>query len=293
MVEPTRGGWPVKKGLNYWSFPGGLDGTKDFAEAVKEAKGLGYEGVEVCLFPEGPLSLDMSEGDVGKLRKLLDGAGLQAASVTCGALWDNQLTSSDPEKRKAGKHIVTRCLEVANQLGATGILVVPGSVETFFMPEGEIVQYDVAVQRVEEAVKELAPVAEKNKAAIGIENVWNKMFLSPLEARDFVDRIGSEYVGWFFDVGNIMLMGFPEQWIRILGKRIKKVHVKDFRRAVGTIEGFVDLLEGDIDWPEVMKALKEVGYDDFLIAEMIPYYAHAPETRLANTSLALDKIMAM
>jgi len=283
----------VKKGINYWSFPGGLEGKKDFAAAVKEAKKLGYEGIEVCLFPDGPLSLDMSDADVAKLGKTLDGAGLQAASVTCGALWDNQLTSSDAAKRAEGKRIVTRCLEVAGKLGATGILVVPGSVETFFMPEGEIVQYDVAVQRVEEAAKELAPVAEKNKAAIGIENVWNKMFMSPLEARDVVDRVGSEYVGWFFDVGNILAMGFPEQWIRILGKRIKKVHVKDYRRAVGTIEGFVDLLEGDVNWPEVMKALKEVGYDDFLIAEMIPHYTHAPETRLANTSLALDKILAM
>ncbi len=283
----------MKKGINYWSFPGGLEGKKDFAAAVKEAKKLGYEGIEVCLFPDGPLSLDMGDADVAKLGKTLDAAGLQAASVTCGALWDNQLTSSDAAKRAEGKRIVTRCLEVAGKLGATGILVVPGSVETFFMPEGEIVQYDVAVQRIEEAAKELAPVAEKNKAAIGIENVWNKVFMSPLEARDFVDRVGSEYVGWFFDVGNILAMGFPEQWIRILGKRIKKVHVKDFRRAVGTIEGFVDLLEGDVNWPEVMKALKEVGYDDFLIAEMIPYYAHAPETRLANTSLALDKILAM
>jgi L-ribulose-5-phosphate 3-epimerase len=283
----------VKKGINYWSFPGGLEGTKDFAAAVKEAKALGYEGIEVCLFPDGPLSLDMGDADVAKLGKTLDAAGLQAASVTCGALWDNQLTSSDAAKRAEGKRIVTRCLEVAGKLGATGILVVPGSVETFFMPAGEIVQYDVAVQRIEEAAKELAPVAEKNKVAIGIENVWNKVFMSPLEARDVVDRVGSEYVGWFFDVGNILAMGFPEQWIRILGKRIKKVHVKDYRRAVGTIEGFVDLLEGDVNWPEVMKALREVGYDDFLIAEMIPHYTHAPETRLANTSLALDKILAM
>ena len=283
----------MKKGINFWSFPDGLDGTKDFATAVQEAKALGFEGMEVCLFPDGPLSLDISESEVAALGKTLDSAGLQAASVTCGSLWDNQLTSSDPAKREAGKNIVKRCLEVAGQLGATGILVVPGSVETFFLPDGEIIPYDVAMKRVEEAVKELAPVAEKNKVAIGIENVWNKMFMSPLEARDFVDGIGSEYVGWFFDVGNILLTGFPEQWIRILGKRIKKVHVKDFRRAVGTIDGFVDLLEGDVNWPEVMKALKEVGYDDFIIAEMIPYYNHAPETRLANTSLALDKILKM
>jgi len=283
----------VKKGINYWSFPGGLEGKKDFAEAVKEAKALGYEGIEVCLFADGPLSLSMGDADIAQLRKLIDNAGLQAASVTSGELWATPLTASDPVTRAKGKQVVAKCLEVANKLGATGILVVPGAVEVFFNPAMEIVQYDVAVGRVAEAMTELVPVAERNKVAIGLENVWNKMFLSPLEARDFVDKFGSEYLGWFFDVGNIMLTGMPEQWIRLLGKRIKKVHMKDFRRTVGTLDGFVDLLEGDVNWPEVMKALREVGYNDYLIAEMIPGYRFAPETRLANTSLALDKIMAM
>ncbi len=283
----------MKKGINYWSFPGGLDGKADFAASVAEAKRLGYQGIEVCLFPDGPLHIEISDAEVAKIRRTIESAGLQAASVTTGLLWANPLTSSDPAKRDAGKHAVTRCLEVANQLGATGILVVPGAVEIFFDPASEIVPYDVAIKRVEDCIKDLAKVAEKNKVALGIENVWNKMFLSPLEARDFVDKIGSEYVGWFFDVGNIVALGFPEQWIRILGKRIKKVHVKDFRKSVGTIDGFVDLLEGDVNWPEVMKALREVGYDDFLIAEMIPYYTHAPETRIANTGLALDKILKM
>lgn len=283
----------MKKGINYWSFPGGLEGTKDLAEAAQEAKAMGYQGIEVCLFAEGPLSLDMSEADVAGIKKILDANGLEPASVTCGDLWAHPLTASDPAEREKGQHIVTRCLEVAGQLGATGILVVPGAVEIFFNPDAEIVPYDVAVERVRESIKAVLPVAEKNKVAIGIENVWNKLFLSPLEARDFVDSFGSEYIGWFFDVGNILLTGLPEQWIRILGKRIKKVHVKDFRKSVGTLDGFVDLLEGDVNWPEVMKALREVGYDDYLIAEMIPGYAFAPETRLENTSNAMDKILKM
>lgn len=283
----------MKKAINYWSFPGGLEGKKDFAAAVAEAKELGYQGLEVCLFPEGPLSLDITEADVAKLRKTMDAAGIEAASVTTGALWETPLTASDPGTRERGKAAVRKCLEVAHRLGATGILVVPGAVEVFFNPAMEIVPYDVALARVQEAMEDLVPVAERHKVAIGLENVWNKMFLSPLEARDFVDRFGSEYLGWFLDVGNLLTIGLPEHWIRILGPRIKKVHVKDFRRAVGTLDGFVDLLEGDVNWPEVMKALREVGYDGYLIAEMIPHYAHAPEARLANTSLALDKILAM
>jgi hexulose-6-phosphate isomerase len=283
----------MRKGINFWSFPGGLDGTKDIKEAVREAKELGYEGIEVCFFPSGPLSLEMSDDQVKGLRRAIEGAGLQAASVTTGALWETPLTASDPAVRARGKQAVKQCLRLASGLGATGILVVPGAVEIFFDPAAEIVPYDVAVERVREAMKELVPVAEQHRVAIGIENVWNKLFLSPLEARDFIDSFGSEYLGWYLDVGNIILTGFPEQWIRILGKRVKKVHVKDFRRSIGTLDGFVDLLEGSVNWPEVMKALREVGYDDFLTAEMIPYYTHSPATRLANTSLALDKILKM
>jgi L-ribulose-5-phosphate 3-epimerase len=283
----------MRKGLNYWSFPGGLEGAKDIKEAVRETKELGYEGLEVCLFAGGALDLGMSDADVKALRKTMETAGVQAASVTTGQLWATPLTASDPKVRDAGKQAVKQCLRVANGLGATGILVVPGAVEIFFDPAAEIVPYETAMGRVREAMDELVPVAEKQKVAIGIENVWNKLFLSPLELRDFIDSYGSEYLGSFFDVGNIVLTGFPEDWIRILGKRIKKVHFKDFRRSVATLDGFVDLLEGSVNWPEVVKALREVGYDDYCIAEMIPYYAHAPETRLENTSRAMDRILAM
>src|SRR5659263_668632 len=91
------------------------------------------------------------------------------------------------------------------------------------------------------------------KNDIGLENVWNKFLLSPIEMRDFIDKIDSSYVGAYLDVGNVINTGYPEQWIRILGKRIKKVHFKDFRKSVGTLSGFVDLLAGDVDYPEVMK----------------------------------------
>src|SRR5437764_811948 len=93
----------------------------------------------------------------------------------------------------------------------------------------EGVPYDVAYQRLEEGLRALAPVAERTRVNLALENVWNKLLLSPLEARDLLDRIGSEYVGWYFDTGNVVIYGYPEQWIRILGARIKKVHFKDFK----------------------------------------------------------------
>ena len=121
--------------------------------------------------------------------------------------------------------------------------------------------------------------------------MWNGFLLSPLEMRDFLDKVGSEYVGSYFDVGNVLPFGYPEQWVRILGKRIRKVHFKDFRRSVGTLDGFVELLTGDVDYPAVTEAFREIGYDGWVTAEIIPPAKQYPLTTLENASNAMDRIL--
>ena len=148
-------------------------------------------------------------------------------------------------------------------------------------------------KRASDAVASLLPLAAASKIAIGLENVWNKFLVDPFAMRAFIDQFNSDWLGAYFDVGNAMLVGYPEQWIRILGKRIKRVHLKDFRRGVGTADGFVDLLAGDVNWPEVMKALRDAGYSGPLTAEMIPAYKHCPEVLIGNTSRAMDAILSL
>lgn len=125
-----------------------------------------------------------------------------------------------------------------------------------------------------------------------MENVWNKFLLSPVEFRDFIDEIDSDSVGAYLDVANILVFGYPEQWVRILGKRIKKVHVKDFKCSIGNIDGFTTLLAGDLNWPATMKALKEVGYQGYLVGEIIPPYRFYPERAIYDTSKSLDQIIS-
>ena len=139
-------------------------------------------------------------------------------------------------------------------------------------------------------MKELAPDAEAAGVVIGLENVWNKFLLSPLEMRDFLDKVGSDYVKAYFDIGNVVVNGYPEHWIRILGSRIARVHVKDFRTIVGNINGFVDLLGGDVNFPEVVKALREVGYDSYLTAEMNGFPC-ASDAVVVRTLDALTRIV--
>src|SRR5690606_28245567 len=132
--------------------------------------------------------------------------------------------------------------------GVGTILVITGAVGVDFIPGCEVVQYDRAYDRALEAISKLAADAKANNVHIGIENVWNKFLLSPLEMKTFIDATGSEYVGSYFDVGNAVQNGYPEHWITILGHRIKKVHFKDYRRQAGGLHGFVDLLAGDVNY---------------------------------------------
>jgi hexulose-6-phosphate isomerase len=132
-------------------------------------------------------------------------------------------------------------------------------------------------------------VAPQLKVVLAVENVWNRFLLSPVEMAYFVDSIGSDYVACYFDVGNVLPFGYPQDWIRTLGSRVKRIHMKDFKRSVGNFNGFCDLTEGDVPWAEVMKALKEIGYKGPVTGEMMPYRP----TLLDLTSTAMDWILSL
>ncbi|MGG1555386.1 sugar phosphate isomerase/epimerase family protein [Paenibacillus ferrarius] len=277
----------MKKGINIWSFPG----TLKVNECIDIAKKAGFDGIELALNETGELSLESSEKEVAAYRQYAEDKGIQLSSLASGLYWSYPPTSSKAETRQKAKDIVKKQLEHAATLGVDTILVVPGAVGVDFIPDSEVVPYDQAYDNALEAFTELAAEAEAHKVSIGLENVWNKFLLSPLEMRDFIDKVGSPYVGAYFDVGNVVFSGYPEHWIAILKDRIKKVHFKDYRRAAGGLHGFVDLLAGDVNYPEVMKALQAVGYDDYVIAEMIPGYTHHGEQIIYNTSGAMDAIL--
>lgn len=252
----------------------------------------GFDAIELTVTEEDELHIDSTKEDIRKVRKLADDVGIEISSLMTLLFWDYSLTSSNDKTRVKARSIVKRMLQFASYLDVDTILVVPGAVDVFFKPDAGVVPYEVAHKRSLDALQECAEIAEKYKVTIGIENVspWNKFLLSPLEMRDFIDKIGSKYVGCYFDVGNAMLTGYPEHWIRILGERIKKVHIKDFKLAIGNVNGFCSLLEGDVNWAGVIKALEEIGYNDYLVAEAAHPKDNA-EAFLRNTSTSMDFIL--
>ena len=149
------------------------------------------------------------------------------------------------------------------------------------------------LQRKTGAEGRLAPQAAAAKVAIGIENVWNRFLLSPLETARFLDEIGSPWVGMYLDVGNVVYLGYPEQWVELLAKHIKKLHMSDYRFDQAGIGAFVDLFAGDVDFPAVAKAIAAIGYDDYITLEMLPNYKQFPEVSLYADKYAMDKIAQM
>jgi len=276
----------MKKAISIWSFA-----DKSIEDSILLAAKAGFEGIELSLDEEGTVSLESSDRQLRNIRALADDAGIKIHSVASGLYWKYSFTSNNSDERKKASDIAVRQMETAKILGADSVLIVPGAVAVEFIPDREVIQYDVAYNRALRAFIDLKPFAESLKIHIGIENVWNHFLLSPLELRDFIDVIDSAYIGSYLDVGNILSSGFPEHWIRILGKRIKKVHFKDYKKIPGGLNCFVDLLSGDVNWPEVMSAFREIGYDSWCTAEMIPPYKYYPDQIIYNTSGSMDQIL--
>jgi L-ribulose-5-phosphate 3-epimerase len=276
----------VKISASYWMFEGGLDAARPISEAMQEARDVGFDAIELCIANEGVLTHNTTQSQCEDIAATASKIGIEISSVASGQSWSWSPTANDPEVRRQIIDFTCKALNVTKWLGTDAYLFVPGAVDVFFLPDAEVVPYDVCYGRASEAVKQTLPVAEETGVSLGIENVWNKFLLSPLEMRDFIDSFGSDGVGCYFDVGNVLLTGFPDQWIRILGKRIKRVHIKDFKLSVGTAEGFVDLLEGDVDFDSVKEALAEIGYDGYVTGELIPFETGRP----AKTARAMEQI---
>ena len=268
-------------GINQWAFPNDMPAAQAMALAAR----LGYQSFEVCVGETGPVNLDATEAEITAMRREADKLGLALRTVGTGLGWQYPMTSPDPLIRAKAAETTTQALQIAKWLGAETILVVPGIVS----PE---ISYDVAIENALTAVQDLTPVAEKIGVALGIENVWNKFLLSPVEMRDFIDQCESEYVGAYIDTGNIILYGYPEQYLRILGSRVRAVHAKDYRASTGNMDGFVMLMEGDVNWPEVVAALNEIGFDGALTAEY-GTYKHSLEVMLRHVHVSLEAIIAL
>ncbi len=245
-------------------------------EKYKAVKAAGFEGVEA----NGGMDQD-------EVLRAMEATGLQAASVCCHTHWAKPLSDPVPANREIGLEGLRQSLRDAKRYGAASVLLVPAVVN-------QSVGYAEAWDRSVAEIRKAIPLAAELKVTISIENVWNNFLLSPIEAARYVDEFSSEWVGWHFDIGNVVVYGWPEQWIRVLGKRIKRLHLKEYSREKADKEGRwagfgVEFHKGSNDWPAIVRALGDVGYQGWAIAEQGGGGSPAGLTKLSED---IDKIFA-
>jgi L-ribulose-5-phosphate 3-epimerase len=276
------------KAINMWSFPTKLD----LEGCFNLAKRLGYQGVEITCDLKGRFNVGASEEDCQNVRRLAHKAGIQLTALASNVAWTICPTSDSASEREKSVELYRRMIQISRWLGVDSILVVPGAVQIPWNDKFKPIRYDTAYERSAEFIEKLLPFAEKYQIRICIENSWNHFLTSPLELKDFVDSFDHPSVRIYFDIGNVMRFGVPHHWIEILGNKVHRVHVKDYKVSGKWLDGFCPLLEGDVPFKEVMKALKKQGYDRSLTADMADM-GNLSESILKSTSKALDKILKM
>lgn len=265
---------PIKKGILTSMLPKELSWKDKF----QLAKDVGFEGIEGQTEENASVEAEM--------RKASEATGMPIHSVMNMLHWQFPLSSSDPAAVEKSLKGMETSIRNAAAWGANTVLLVPGVVN----PQ---TGYADAYKRSQEQIKKLIPAAEKAKVIIAVENVWNKFLLSPMEFATYVDSFQTPWVKAYFDVGNILLYGYPQDWIRTLGKsRIAKVHLKDFHNRRNSVirrnvPEFVNLREGDLDWKEVHKAFGEIGYQGFATVEL----AGGDEKYLRDLAKRVDMIL--
>jgi L-ribulose-5-phosphate 3-epimerase len=256
-------------------------------ECFRQAKNAGFDAIECPMLNELAPSVAADQ-----VKRLSDNA--KKARVAIGALWiselgSNPLNSPDPEVRARGVEAIRKAVTFAGYLDCGFLLMVPGAVgygTRFICP------YETTWQRIGVELRKAIPSAEQAKVVLAVENVSNRFLVSPLEMRTFVDQFRSPSLQSFFDIGNVMYFGYPQDWILTLGSRIKRVHAKDRKSSPrAEQERPSALLEGDVDWKAVMAALVQVGYRGTISPEI----GHDPNDpdQLRKVSAALDKILSM
>ncbi len=257
-----------------WGTVGIKGSVLDKCKAVKAA---GYQGIE-----------PNSHMDRKEVLAAVKTTGLGISDVCCSTHWGKPLSHPDAAIRQEGMDGMIVALEDAKAYGTDAVLLVPGVVN-------ESVTYDECWDRSTECVKKLLPVAEKLKVKICIENVWNNFLLSPLEACKYVEQFKSPYIRFYFDCGNILMYGWPEQWIRILGNRIGRIHIKEFSKELaeknGRVSGFnVKLTEGNVNWANVMREIRTHYTSEWLTTEQ---GGNPTQEELQDLSNRFDKILQL
>lgn len=263
----------IRKSLKY----GMIGAGESLLEKFKVAKACAFDGIEL----DSPGNWDIDE-----VREAMQTTGLVVPGVVLSTHWHKPFNHPDAQTRSDAKTALETALRDCEALGGSSVLVVPAVVN-------ESMPYEEAYERSQNEIAQLVPLADELGIDILFENVWNNFLLSPLEAARYVDEYQSSRVGWYFDIGNIVNYGYPDQWIDTLGERIRKLDVKDYSRQKRNDEGLwkgfsVKIGDGDAQWERVCSALDRIGYSGWASAEV----GGGDADRLSEIANRMDRVFS-
>lgn len=278
--------------INYWVL-GGFEGNKSPEEAIDDIAAMGIEALELTF--GDVLKEDITEARCKEIVEYAKSKNVLLPTLSSGSYWGLSLADTDETKRKKAIEFTKKYIDVANWMKIDKILVVPGAVDIGWEENSTVTPYQQVWDLSTQSLKEILPHAEEKGVKIGLENVWNKFLLSPMEFKMYLEQFNSSNIGIYLDAGNILVNGYPEHWIEILKDHIVAVQVKNFKRdnAGGTLAGFTDDLErGDLNFSALKGALKNINYNGAITAEMIPF-CRLPDMVLPDMDLARDTAKKM
>ncbi len=253
-LPSTEARLPIHRAVEYSMLPENLG----IPERFQMARDAGFERIECPTTPDQQQAQAMKDA--------AEKAGIKIHSVMNMDHWKYPLSSADPAVVEKSLNGARTSLRNAHFWGADTVLIVPAVVNAN-------TSYRDAYTRSQTNIRKLLPLAEELQVIVALEEVWNKFLLSPIEFANYIDQFKTPWVRAYFDVGNVQLYAYPADWIRTLGPRIVKLHIKDFsfRHEPGTektVAEWVPLLEGDIDWKAVYQALKDIGFHGTATVEL-------------------------
>lgn len=273
------------KAINYWVL-GGFEGVTEPKKAIDYAAEMGLDGVELTF--GDCLDENITPEECLAIKNYAEEKGVGLRTLASGSAWGCSIATPDDAEREKALEFSRKYIQVAAQLGAETILFIPGAVDVAWDESRPVIPYQEVWDYAQASLKSLIPLAEEVEVNIGLENVWNKFLLSPMEMKLFIEQLDSPRIGSYLDLGNTLLNGYPEHWITLLGDHVKAIHVKNFSRSdcAGVLHGFGDSLkEGDLDYENVKNALKTINYQGPLTVEMIPF-SRLPDLVLPDMELA-------
>jgi len=273
------------KAINYWVL-GGFDGEKEPEKAIDDAAEMGLNGIELTFGDS--IDVNITQKKCEEIKKYAKEKGIGLKTMASGFYWGCSLASPDEKERENALDFTKKYIQTASYLGAETILLIPGAVDVAWDESRPVIPYQEVWDNACLSLNTLIPIAEEAGVNIGLENVWNKFLLSPMEMKIFVEQFNSSRIGCYLDLGNTLANGYPEHWITLLGAHIKAIHVKNFQRTDcgGVLHGFGESLkEGHLDYKKIKTALISIGYQGPLTVEMIPF-SRLPNMVLPDMDLA-------